>query len=135
MNNEAILKIIEKELNNEEQAAESSNSMASSYNSSTFFKILNEKIIKPTLDFKFYSASTASGPDNIDHTKTTTDESDKSPPPSHPELVVERKRIVKKNKSMPNMSPQGALGKRRENPNDSSDAYSIVSQEEIDKIK
>jgi hypothetical protein len=133
------MKIIKKELNNEDEAAESSTSMSSSYNSSTFFKIISEKIIKPTLDFKFYPTSSSSGvgAENKENPKTTTDESDKSPPLNYNELVVERKRIVKKNKSMPNMSPHGVLNKRRgENAaNDSSDAYSIVSQEEIDKIK
>jgi hypothetical protein len=118
-NNEAIMKILEKEISNEDAAAAHAIE-SSSYNSSSFFKILNDKIIKPTFEFKFYQ----SGKEETVNKVTAVEAAEESDTLHHVDLIVERKKISNRSKSsLANVA------------SDSSDAYSIVSQDELDKIK
>lgn len=104
-----------------DQPATSSSSMVSSSlsSSSKLIKIFNDKVLKNKFDFKFFDSS-----------DTTSQATSAAANETHEDqVVVERKRITRKK------PPAGADLLAAVNSNEDSDAFSIVSQDEIDRIK
>ncbi len=150
---EKLLKIINNEVTNDNNTQNNTSDQASSSlnfassSSNKFFKIFNDKILKTKFDFKFFDHSSSQVSSNKEVEKdyeekivTNQDQAKQSQNDDVEQVQpvdsihVERKKMIRKNKSTNSLN-KTKFSNQMSNEKDSSDAFSIVSQDEIDKLK